>query len=118
MEHRGNLYESLSLAVVSVMTGDPFVVPVTDDDEQGHAIGLSALQVGGFTIPVDDQAAALIPYRGREGSFPYVSAELQQRHPDGTVVGNRSTARHCIAIPVTADSHTAYRLYRCCPDRF
>lgn len=73
MEHQGNLYESLPLAVISVVTGDPFVSPVTDNNEQGQAIGLSALRIGGLTIPVDDQAAALVPYRGREGSFPYVS---------------------------------------------
>jgi len=80
VEHQGNLYESLALAVVGVVTGDPFVVPVTDNDAQGHAIGLSALQVGSLTIPVDDQAAALVPYRGREGSFPYVSVVDVLKH--------------------------------------
>lgn len=73
IKHQGNLYESLPLAVISAITGDPFIVPVTDKDKQGHVVGLSALKIGGLSIPVDDQAAALVPYRGRERSFPYVS---------------------------------------------
>ena len=35
---------------------------------------LEALRFGGFTVPVDDLGAVLVPYRGRQGSFPYVSA--------------------------------------------
>ncbi|PXX42901.1 adenylate cyclase [Aquitalea magnusonii] len=33
-----------------------------------------ALQTGSYTLPMDEQTAVLIPYRGPAGSFPYVSA--------------------------------------------
>ena len=39
-----------------------------------HGRRLEALQFGGFTVPVDELGAVLVPYRGRQGSFPYVSA--------------------------------------------
>jgi adenylate cyclase len=35
---------------------------------------LERLRVGGLSVPVDERAAALIPYRGARGSFPYLSA--------------------------------------------
>jgi adenylate cyclase len=36
--------------------------------------GLEWLQVGPLRIPVDDRASALVPYRGKQGSFKYLSA--------------------------------------------
>ena len=35
--------------------------------------GPGMAQGGPLTIPVDETGSALIPYRGRSGSFPYVS---------------------------------------------
>ena len=29
---------------------------------------------GRLTIPVDENVSALVPYRGKQGSFPYISA--------------------------------------------
>ena len=36
--------------------------------------GLEWLEVGELRIPVDRDVTALVPYRGRERSFPYISA--------------------------------------------
>jgi adenylate cyclase len=74
LEYDGAYYEPLSLAVlrtfVAAQTGRaPKVVP-------GYPPGynnLEWLQVGPYTIPVDESASTLIPYRGRKGAFQYVS---------------------------------------------
>jgi adenylate cyclase len=67
-------YESLSLAMVRLIAGSPPVRPVmASEAESTGYIGLEAITVGPYTIPVDADGAALIPYRGRAGSFPYFS---------------------------------------------
>ena len=74
LEFDGAYYEPLSLAVlrtfIKLQTGSvPEVLP-------GYPEGyntLEWLQVGPYTVPVDQHAAALIPYRGRKGAFEYVS---------------------------------------------
>lgn len=70
-EYKGNYYESLSLAVLRAMFGQPEIVP---GFPQGQKAMLEWLQVADLKIPVDAQASALIPYRGYQGSFPYISA--------------------------------------------
>lgn len=72
--YQSELYDSLSLAVLRAATDDWFVTPVLELDEDGRTLGLDALSVAGLRIPVDDQSNALVPYLGRQGSFPYVSA--------------------------------------------
>lgn len=69
--HGGNYYESLSLAVLRTMFGLPEIVP--GFPAEGGAM-LEWLQVADLRIPVDSSATALIPYRGNQGSFLYVSA--------------------------------------------
>ncbi len=87
-EYKGAYYEPLSLAVVRVLlamseaskgTGKtvslPQVVPGYPAQtfwQRGYQ-GLEWLQVGPVRIPVDDRAAALVPYRGKQGSFKYLS---------------------------------------------
>jgi adenylate cyclase len=71
----GEYYESLSLAVVRTILGFPPVEPGYAPDrflQRGYA-GLEWLQVGRVAIPVDESASALIPYRGKKGSFTYIS---------------------------------------------
>lgn len=41
---------------------------------QGDLQRVEAVRIGAFEIPVDAQGAALAPYRGLQGSFPYISA--------------------------------------------
>ena len=74
-EFHGAYYEALSLAMVRVLAGYPKVEPVFASKEFSSSSysGLEALKAGPVTIPVDDTVSALIPYRGRQGSFKYVS---------------------------------------------
>ncbi len=71
----GEYYEALSLAVVRTILGFPKVEPGYAPDrflQRGYS-GLEWLKVGPLTIPVDESASTLIPYRGRKFSFAYVS---------------------------------------------
>ena len=69
----GAYYESLSLAVVRTLLAQqdhgklPPIEPGIPD-----AGGLEWLKVGPLTIPVDEQAAALVPFRGPRFSFEYL----------------------------------------------
>jgi adenylate cyclase len=75
-EYDGAYYEPLSLAVVRVLLGSPPVKPGMPGVPFGSKKGQSELewlQVGSLRIPVDDEACALVPYRGRKGSFRYIS---------------------------------------------
>ena len=80
VEYQGSYYESLSLAVLRQLLGMPPVEPGYADDggaSNRHYAGLEWLDIktsrGAVRIPVDESAAALIPYRGKEGSFVYLS---------------------------------------------
>jgi adenylate cyclase len=80
LEFDGAYYEPLSLAVVRTYIGLssgklPKVEPGYPPERflhKGYA-GLEWIKVGPLNIPVDDSANALIPYRGKRSSFPYVS---------------------------------------------
>ncbi|MGZ8264083.1 MAG: CHASE2 domain-containing protein [Burkholderiales bacterium] len=74
-EYGGAYYEPLSLATFRQLLGSPPIRPViaTEGASTGY-IGLEALQIGAYTIPIDEDGAALVPYRGRRGSFPYHAA--------------------------------------------
>ena len=75
LEFEGQYYEALSLAMVrtwlGLQTGQ--AVPVAPGYPDDRPNDLEWLDVGGVTIPVDENAAVLIPYRGEKRSFPYVS---------------------------------------------
>jgi len=45
-----------------------------DEKQRRLYAGLESLKLGPRTIPVDADMAALVPYRGRQGSYRYVSA--------------------------------------------
>ncbi len=68
----GKYYESLSLAMVRSYLGMPPVKLLFAEYSSGEA-ELEELSIGGLTIPVDNKARALIPYRGPRGSFKYIS---------------------------------------------
>jgi adenylate cyclase len=80
LEFDGAYYESLSLAMVrtlfALQSGKfPPVEPGYPSDQfmtKGYG-GLEWLKVGPLTIPVDETASALIPYRGGKFSYPYIS---------------------------------------------
>ncbi len=76
VRYQDHLYEQFALAVVRALLGQP---PVELVMGAGYGAGehdrrLEALRFGGFTTPVDELGAVLVPYRGRQGSFPYVAA--------------------------------------------
>jgi adenylate cyclase len=71
--HDGSLYETLSLAVARLAMRQPKLELVFEGDSS-NAVGLESLKVGQRRVPVDVDVAALVPFRGRQGSFFYVSA--------------------------------------------
>ena len=80
VEYDDQYYEPLSLAVVrtylNLRSGElPKVQPGFAPERflrRGYG-GLESLKVGPVNIPVDSRANALIPYRGRSSSYPYIS---------------------------------------------
>jgi adenylate cyclase len=79
LEFDGAYYEALSLAVVRayIALRDNGRFPRVEPGYTGAAGARSDaapewLKVGPLRIPVDDSAAALIPYRGKKHSFPYI----------------------------------------------
>ncbi len=75
-EFEGHFYESLALAVARVALGVEEVRPgFPEDSKAGKRYSqIEWLQLGNVRIPVDNSVRALVPFRGPQGSFPYVSA--------------------------------------------
>lgn len=76
VEYKGTYYEALSLSVVRTLLGHPPLIAGFPEEAQG-ANGYNLIEwlgAGSLKIPVDERLAALIPYRGKQGSFTYVSA--------------------------------------------
>ncbi|MFH2135610.1 MAG: adenylate/guanylate cyclase domain-containing protein [Pseudomonadota bacterium] len=77
VEHEGQIYEALSLAVVRSVFDMPKLVPGFAGEQNKGYGGLEWLTVesaqGGLNIPVDAEVSALIPYRGKRNTFKYIS---------------------------------------------
>lgn len=74
VEYQGALFESLALAVARTYL-DEIIEPEFGEAEIQEGIPiLEALLLDMRVLPIDSRAAVQIPYRGRQGSFPYVSA--------------------------------------------
>jgi adenylate cyclase len=97
-EYQGAYYESLALAVYRSFLGGANVVPAFATDpvpgERNLLRGVELHASGGRKfLPVDEQLATLVPYRGpggpSGGSFRYISAAdvLQGRLPAGSLRG-------------------------------
>ena len=76
VQYDGKMYQSLSLAIAGAALG---VDQIEADFAQGLGVGkryagLEWLKLGSYRIPVDARVSALIPFRGAQGSFLYVSA--------------------------------------------
>jgi adenylate cyclase len=76
-EFGGAYYESLSLAVVRTLLGQPKLIPgYAEGNTDGYA-GLEWLELdtaaGKLNIPVDSFVSSFVPYRGGARSFPYIS---------------------------------------------
>lgn len=87
MEYQGAYYEALSLAMTRVLLGSPKLTPGYAASGSADYAGLEWLSIsmsnGDLQIPVDQHVSALIPYRGKEGSFRYISVAdvIQGRTP-------------------------------------
>jgi adenylate cyclase len=106
VEHEGKYYESLSLAMVRLLLGKPPLVPGYPEEgalSSKSYTGMEWLDLqldGGkvVRIPVDEHAASLVPYRGVQGSFRYLSAadamagRLKQEQLRGKIVLLGTTA--------------------------
>lgn len=82
--YQGQLYEGLSLAMARLAFREPGIRLIYDGDPS-DPLALEAVEFAGRTIPVDAEVGALVPYRGKQGSFPYLSATdlLNDRVPEG-----------------------------------
>ena len=69
-----NYYEALSLAVVRNLFDIEQTIPVFEDSASSTYAGLENLSLEFLDVPVDENIQALVPYRGYQQSFPYVSA--------------------------------------------
>jgi adenylate cyclase len=85
----GGYYESLSLAAARLYLGGAVPRPVFGETGAGDYFALEALNVAGRNIPVDRFGAALVPYAGPQGSYPYISVTevLQGQLPAGSLAG-------------------------------
>jgi adenylate cyclase len=73
----GYLYASLALATTRAAIGnsDLELLVESDGNKSGQDYyALEAIKLGNYTIPVDHNGAVYVPYRGKLGSFHYVSA--------------------------------------------
>jgi len=84
-EFNGAYYEPLSLAIVRMLAGSPSIKPEFAPGKiwSKNYSGLEWLDVGSLRIPVDEKVTALIPYRGGQHSFKYISVVdvLNERVP-------------------------------------
>ena len=76
VQHGNLYYESLGLAAARNLLGDLPIKPVLAPGATADTLGgLEYLDVGGAMLPVDQELASFIPYRGPFKSFEYISAK-------------------------------------------
>jgi adenylate cyclase len=96
--YEGQLYPSLGFQALRVALGNPPVTFEFEPPEARNGLNLERIRVGDASIPVDATASVMVPYRGRQGSFPYVPATdvlnrtADARTLEGTVVFLGTTA--------------------------
>jgi adenylate cyclase len=72
-EHDGAYYEALSLAMLRLYLGSPPITLDMVDEPSSNYAAVDNLLVGGLKIPVGYRVTSLIPYRGGQHSFRYIS---------------------------------------------
>ncbi len=109
-----NYYESLALAITRMVSGTDAIEPgFPQQSTVGRRYtGMEWLRVGEHRVPVDAHVRALVPFRGRQGSFAYVSATdvIEGRAPldalSGRIVLVGTTAKGLLDLrstPVAPD---------------
>lgn len=72
-EYQGQIYPAMPLAVAQIALGDVPVSLEFDPPEIRNSLHLERIRVGSGVVPVDERVSVYVPYRGPQGSFPYVS---------------------------------------------
>lgn len=91
VEYQGAYYQSLSLALLRALFGYPSIQLGYASGRAAGYGGLEWLELptdqGTLRIPVDENVATLVPFRGGQGSFPYLSAAdvIAGRLPAGSL---------------------------------
>ncbi len=70
--YQNGLYPSLALATTRAALGNADIDISVQDNQAGYT-AIEQVQVGSLLIPVDEKGSVVVPYRGRQGSFPYYS---------------------------------------------
>ncbi len=74
-KYQNKLYESFALAMIRTILGiNPYEPVSFYTSENNDSIILEEINTGGLRIPTNKHGAVLIPYLGKQGSFPYISA--------------------------------------------
>ena len=91
--HDNYLYSSLALATAKVylnLSRIELIVETEGKKSDKDYFALEAVSLGKYRIPVDANAAVYVPFRGLEGSFPYVSAhEVLSREVDPEILKDK-----------------------------
>ncbi len=76
MRYGDGYYEAMALAVTRTYLGNAPVKIRTETRGRGaDALGwITAIEIGSLKIPLDESMTALVPYRGAQGAFRYLSA--------------------------------------------
>ncbi len=73
IRHADGYYTSLAMAVAQTYLQAPLQTREEKDVTKGYS-SLEEFKLGDRRVPVDAEVEALVPYRGLQGSFKYVSA--------------------------------------------
>jgi len=77
IQYKDQIYPSFSLAILQTLFNTDEVNFITGNNYGGEdlfSIRLEAIQIDMFRIPVNEKSAILVPYKGPQGSFNYISA--------------------------------------------
>lgn len=88
-KYNDDLYELLSLAVARIALDEPTIELIKV--KSGNYTSVENIKIGDRIIAVDRYLRALVPYRGTQGSFAYVSATdvLNGRITDPNLLTNK-----------------------------
>ena len=74
VKYKDGYYESLALAVYRAFLDNEPIKVILREDEGDNKTKIKSVDLRNTTIPVDDEGSTLIPYRGRNPMFRYISA--------------------------------------------
>lgn len=87
------MYSSLALSTASLALNNPRIELLVETDGKKNGqdyYALEAITLGDSHIPVDHNGAVYVPYRGKAGSFPYMSAyKVLDKTADPAVLKNK-----------------------------